>query len=130
MGIKQDMRAFFLDAPEEALQAMDLPQLDHASELTGLFDYIHFFAKDATQFKHGFPKLKNHLKGTGALWVSWPKSGQLQTDLTLISVIKLGYDFGLVESKCLSINATWSALKFTHPKEGKVYANSYGKLKG
>lgn len=26
------------------------------------------------------------------------------------------------------VNVTWSALKFTHPKQGKVYRNSYGRL--
>jgi hypothetical protein len=42
-------------------------------------------------------------------------------------VIKTGYD-GLVESKCVSVDSTWSALKFTWPKKGKVYNNSYGQL--
>jgi hypothetical protein len=63
------------------------------------------------------------------LWVSWPKGGKLGTDLNIKIVIKLGYDFGLVESTCLSINETWSGLKFTPPKKGKVYNNSYGQLK-
>jgi hypothetical protein len=63
------------------------------------------------------------------LWVSWPKNRKLGTDLTLPRVIKLGYDQGLVESKTISIDRTWSAIKFTHPKKGKVYKNSYGKLK-
>ena len=64
------------------------------------------------------------------LWVSWPKDGKLGTDLNIKTVIKLGYDYGLVESTCLRIDAIWSGLKFTHPKKGKVYHNSYGKLKG
>jgi hypothetical protein len=63
------------------------------------------------------------------LWVSWPKSGQEQTDLKLTNVIRLGYDYGLVESKSISLDKLWSALKFTHPKKGKIYNNSYGKLK-
>jgi len=63
------------------------------------------------------------------LWVSWPKGGQLNTDLTLEKVISIGYAFGLVESTALSINSIWSAIKFTHLKKGKVYKNSYGKLK-
>lgn len=62
------------------------------------------------------------------LWVSWPKARQEDTDLTLPIVIKLGYEYGLVESTCLSINSIWSALKFTYPKAGKIYNNSYGKL--
>lgn len=63
------------------------------------------------------------------LWVSWPKAGQKGSDLTLTKVIEIGYNHGLVESKSISINNTWSALKFTHPKKGKIYHNSYGKLK-
>ena len=75
-----------------------------------------------------FPRLKSHLKPSGMLWVSWPKGKQLGTDLSLPSVIRIGYSHGLVESTCLSVDATRSALKFTHPKQGKAYHNSYGKL--
>lgn len=76
-----------------------------------------------------FPRLKSHLKPTRMLWVSWPKGKQLGTDLSLPSVIRIGYSHGLVESTCLSVDATWLALKFTHPKEGKTYNNSHGKLR-
>lgn len=50
------------------------------------------------------------------------------TDLTLPIVIRVAYDAGLVESTCLSVDATWSGLKLTHPKPGKIYANSFGTL--
>jgi hypothetical protein len=129
MGIKEGMRAFFVNAPAEAVKAIDPPYLNLAEELTGDFDYIHFFTKSQEEFNNIFPKLKTHLKPTGMLWVSWPKSGKLGTDLKLTTVINLGYTQGLVESKAISINETWSALKFTHPKKGKVYNNRYGKLK-
>ena len=66
--------------------------------------------------------------GEYTLWVSWPKGGKLGTDLNIKIVIKLGYEFGLVESTCLCVNKTWSGLKFTHMKKGKIYNNSYGKL--
>lgn len=129
MGIKEGARAFFVNAPIEAVEAIDPPLLDLASELTGEFDYLHFFTKSQEEFNDIFPELKSHLKPTGMLWVSWPKNGKLGTDLKLTIVINLGYEHGLVESKTISINATWSALKFTHPKKGKVYNNSYGQLK-
>ncbi len=123
------MRVIFVDAPADAVTAMDLPDLELEAILKGEFDYIHLFVKNQATFHKKFPTLKEYLKNTGMMWVSWPKARQLGTDLTLPIVIKIGYDYGLVESKCLSINATWSALKFTYPKEGKTYANSYGKLK-
>jgi hypothetical protein len=129
MGIKENSRAFFVNVDKEALENISLPSLEVADKLTGEFDYIHLFATSQTEFNEHFPKLKLCLKSSGMLWVSWPKGGKLGTDLNIKIVIKLGYDFGLVESTCLSINEVWSGLKFTHPKKGKVYNNSYGKLK-
>ncbi|HSK66788.1 MAG TPA: hypothetical protein VK888_07655 [Anaerolineales bacterium] len=129
MGIKEGARSFFVNAPEEAIEAIDPSQLKLVPKLAGTFDYIHLFTKSQEEFNKRFPRLKAHLKPTGMLWVSWPKNRKLGTDLTLTKVIKLGYDHGLVESKTISIDASWSAIKFTHPKKGKVYKNSYGKLK-
>ena len=53
---------------------------------------------------------------------------ELGTDLTIKSVIAIGYELNMVESTCLRIDEVWSGLKFTHPKPGKTYANSYGTL--
>jgi len=128
MGIKENRRAIFIEAPADALENMQLPELEIEDNITGEFDYIHLFVKTQSEFKDKFPKLKPHLKPNGMLWVSWPKGGKLGTDLSLTKIINMGYSFGLVESTCLSINTVWSGLKFTHPKEGKVYRNSYGEL--
>ena len=122
------MRAFFLSAPKSALEAINLSSLDVASVLQGEFDYLHFFTKTQTEMDDLFPKLKRHLKPTGMLWLSWPKGKKLGSDLALPAVIRIGYSHGLVESTCLSVNVTWSGLKFTHPKKDKVYHNSYGQL--
>jgi len=128
MGVKAGMRAFFVNAPQSALEAINLPRLDIGSELQGEFDYLHFFTTTQAELDAIFPKLKRHLKPTGMLWISWPKSKQLNTDLVLDRVINIGYSHGLVESTCLSVDATWSGLKFTHPKKGKTYHNSHGQL--
>ncbi|GAB3924957.1 DUF3052 family protein [Larkinella terrae] len=129
MGLKAGFRALFINAPAEAVDAIELPDLTIETNLTGKFDYLHIFAIKQTELYEKLPTLKNHLKTGGMLWVSWPKAGQKGTDLTLTKVIEIGYDCGLVESKSIRIDDTWSALKFTHPKEGKAYHNSYGKLK-
>lgn len=129
MGISKEMRAIFIDGPADAIVQIDPPSKDIKKTLSGQFDYIHFFVTSQAAFIKKFPKLIQYLNKSGMLWVSWPKSGQNKTDLSLTSVIKLGYDYGMVESKCISINSMLSALKFTWPKEGKQYKNSYGKLK-
>ncbi len=129
MGVKEDSKAYFASAPQDAIDAMALPSLQNKKSLSGMFDYMHLFVVREADLEKRFPKLKAHLADTGMLWVSWPKAKQLGTDLNIKNVIKIGYDFGLVESTALSVNDIWSALKFTHPKKGKTYNNSYGKLK-
>lgn len=129
MGIKEGSRAIFVHIQPSELESIRPPALDVASSLRGRFDYIHFFVTSQAGLDKKFPSLKKHLKPTGMLWISWPKGKQKDTDLTLPRVIKIGYDHGLVESKTLSVNSTWSAIKFTYPKAGKVYNNSFGKLK-
>lgn len=128
MGIKENSKAYFVNADKEAIENLELPNLEISKNLDNEFDYIHLFVKTQAEFLEHFPKLKEHLITNGMLWVSWPKGGKLGTDLNIKIIIKLGYEFGLVESTCLSVNHTWSGLKFTHPKKGKIYNNSYGKL--
>lgn len=128
MGIKEGARALFVSAPESALNAMELPRLGVSDALRGHFAYIHLFARSQAEMDDVFPRLKAHLGPTGMLWVSWPKGRKLGTDLTLPQVIRIGYRHGLVESTTLSVDDTWSAMKFTHPKPGKIYKNRYGRL--
>ena len=129
MGVKEGMRTFFLNAPEPILNAINLPGLDVGSALQGEFDYLHLFTKTQLEMDDLFPKLKRHLKPKGMLWLSWPKGKKLGTGLALPAVIRIGYSHGLVESTCLSVDTTWSGLKFTHPQKDKVYLNSHGQLK-
>ena len=128
MGIKENVRTFFMFVDLEAIKAIDCSLLNISIKLEGEFDYIHLFVKTQSDLIEQFPVLKKHLNAKGMFWVSWPKGKKLGTDLNIKTLIKLGYSFGLVESTCLSINEVWSGLKFTHPKKGKVYNNSYGKL--
>ena len=130
MGVRAGARAFLVDAPPESVAAMDLPPLEVASTLTGSFDHLHLFTLTQRDLDEWVPLLRQHLAPAGTLWVSWPKGRKRGTDLTLPAVIRIGYRHGLVESTCLSIDATWSGLKFTHPKPGKHYQNSYGVLPG
>lgn len=75
-----------------------------------------------------FPTLSDHLSTAGILWISCPKAKQLGTDLSLPEVIRIGYRHGLVESKTLAVDATWSAVKFTHPRSSQHHDNSFGTL--
>lgn len=126
MGVKPGSRACLVAAPPSTESAMKLPPLTIPCE--GEFDYLHLFTTTQAEMEDLFPRLKERLAAAGMLWVSWPKARKLGTDLSLPAVIRIGYSHGMVESTCLSVDETWSALKFTHPKPGKVYCNSHGTL--
>ncbi|RMB61297.1 hypothetical protein EAX62_01100 [Tessaracoccus antarcticus] len=128
MGIKPGSRTHMVSAPPSAVTAMALPALELPPTLEGEFGYLHLFTTSQAEMDEAFPTLKEHLATSGMLWVSWPKGRRLGTDLTLPAVIRIGYSHGLVESTCLSVDDTWSGLKFTHPKPGKIYENGHGSL--
>lgn len=85
---------------------------------------------DASESARAVMGLRDHLRPDGMLRVPRLRGGALGTDLTLQRVIAVGYGFNMVESTCLRIDEVWSGLKFTHPKPGRAYANSYGTLPG
>ncbi len=130
MGIKAHERAYYANAPAEALTAIDAPELEVAADLVGTFDYINCFVTTQSELDTQLDRLRPHLAPVGKLWVSWPKGGRLGSDLAVPSVIRIVYDHGLVESTNLRIDDTWTSLKCTHPKPGKAYHNSYGTLPG
>ena len=117
IGAKAGARAIFINAPEDAMAVIDVSKLKIGSSLKDEFNYIHLFCRTEEELSIKFPKLKPHVAPTGMLWVSWPKAGQLTTDLSLSVVIRIGYQNGMVESKAIGISEVWSALKFTFPKE-------------
>jgi len=129
MGLRDGMRAYLAGADEAVLEAMKLPRLELSPKLVGSFDYLHVFVTTQDALENAFATMRPHLAKRGSLWVSWLKGTPKGSDLNLQSVIRIGYDYGLVESKTLAVDALWSAMKFTHPIPGKNYQNSFGSLK-
>lgn len=130
MGISENQQVLVVDGPPESIESINLP-LKPFTDTTPdqYFDHIIFFTKNQSDLDKRFPKYKQHITASGKLWIAWPKGKRLGTDLDIKEVIRIGYNHGLVESTNLRIDDTWTALKFTHPKPGKHYANSYGILK-
>ncbi|CAN5410967.1 hypothetical protein BH09BAC1_BH09BAC1_17530 [soil metagenome] len=58
MRIKEGARAIFVNAPEEAVEAIELPPLDISAKLSGDLDYIHLFAKSQAELSEHFRSLK------------------------------------------------------------------------
>lgn len=128
MGIHPGSRAFLSNIPPDVRTALHLPELDLSPALAGDFDYLHLFVTTRVDLNAAFPRFRDQLRPRGMLWVSWPKAGQFGSDLTLPDVVSIGHRHGLVDSTCLNVNDTWSALKFTWPKAGQTRVHDHARL--
>ncbi len=127
LGLKPGRRMLVLNAPEDA-PPLNLDGTERIMQLRGELGIILAFVGDAKAMDASFSKWKLHVAREGRLWVAWPKRGRADRDLTIKDVIRIGYEHGMVESNAISVSESWSALKFTHPRAGKIYNNSYGIL--
>ncbi len=113
LGIKPDAKILFINEPASIYKELGtLPQID-SKVGSHEFDYIHFFTKDKNDLELFFGQVKKVLKKNGALWISWPKkTSKLKSDIDENTVRQIGLAAGLVDVKVVSIDNTWSGLKF------------------
>lgn len=132
LGLRPEARSILIHAPASVAQALSGAGATFLKRLSGSFAYIHAFMASQAELEKRLPSLKRHLDARGALWVSWRKGrGEGSGDgsgLSLPAVIETAYRHGLVESKTIGVDDTWSAIKLTFPKKGRAYRNSYGQL--
>jgi hypothetical protein len=62
MNIKENSRAFFINADKAVLDNINLPTLKIQEKMDEELDYIHLFVKTQAEFIDFFPRLKSHLK--------------------------------------------------------------------
>ncbi len=117
LGIKEGYHCYFHKSPAHYFDLFeDLPDIElvETPEKESL-DFIHAFVLSDQELKEIGPKVKNYLKKTGILWMSWPKqSSGIKTDINrdVIRTYLLG--IGLVDIKVAAVDETWSGLKFMY----------------
>lgn len=83
MGVRPGITAYHHGVPATVVAQMHLPTLEISKSMTGPFDHIHAFMTTQQQLRADLPDLRDALAADGSLWLSWPKAGQLDTDLSL-----------------------------------------------
>lgn len=117
LGIKENYNCYFEQIPEYYFNLFDsMPDIEvmEVPKQEGL-DFAHAFYMSQDEMKASFPKIKDYLKKTGMVWISWPKkAAKLDSDLDSNIVRKYGLNIGLVDTKVAAIDETWSGLKFMY----------------
>ena len=76
-------------------------------------DFCHLFAANSTQLAELLPDALSAIKHDGLLWVSYPKkSSKVESDLSRDALWELPGDTGLRPVAQISIDQTWSALRY------------------
>ena len=75
-------------------------------------DFIQIFAVTKAEMTQLFRKAKPLLKNGGRLWATYPKAGQMDTDLKREVMWECGQTVGMEAVSQIAINAVWSALRF------------------
>ena len=116
LGIKDGFRVWFVNAPDDFDEILNLPA-DTRVILTTTkpLDLILFFTKSAIELRRKFVATSQKLTANGMLWVCWPKKASgVATDVDENLVREIGLSAGLVDVKICAVSEVWSGLKFVY----------------
>ncbi len=83
------------------------------TRIAGMTRFVHVFAHDGGELQRRLVELRPVLSPDAVVWVSHPKpASAMRSDLTRDSVRAIAEPFGLTPVAQLSIDDTWSALRF------------------
>jgi len=115
LQIKPNTRVLVLGAPDDYDASLaPLPEgVTVATAARGQFDVVHLFVKAARELEKNGPKAISAVREGGVLWISYPKkSSKVSTDLTRDAGWKAIEEAGWGGVAQVSIDETWSALRF------------------
>lgn len=76
-------------------------------------DVVHLFVRDRSELLDFIDEALNAVKFDGLLWISYPKgSSGVDTDINRDSMWELLLKKGIRPVTQISVNATWSAIRF------------------
>jgi len=117
LRIQPGQQLLVLNAPPGYIASLgELPESARLSEQPDReagYDFCHLFAKNSSELAGLVPTAVKALRYDGLLWVSYPKkSSKVDTDLSRDALWELPGAAGLRPVTQVSIDATWSALRY------------------
>jgi hypothetical protein len=116
LRIQPGQRMLILNPPPGYVESLSpLPEGTHiVAETDGVaVDFCHLFARHSAQLAELLPTALAACKYDGLLWISYPKkSSKVESDLSRDTLWELPGDPGLRPVTQVSIDQTWSALRY------------------
>jgi hypothetical protein len=112
--IRERYTVLLVNAPEGYTEALGpLPAgAKVVAGASGPVDLIEVFATTKAEMDALAAKVRPLLKEGGLLWLTYPKSGQMNTDLKREVVWQCGQTVGMNPVAQIAVDDVWSALRF------------------
>ncbi|MHA1964661.1 MAG: hypothetical protein ACXACG_06990 [Candidatus Thorarchaeota archaeon] len=113
--IKENYRIILVNAPSEYQSRLNpLPEgVVISTNLNEVADFIQCFFMNREELEQQLRTLKDYLKQDGWLWITYPKgSSKIKTDINRDSIWHYAKGLGLKAVHQISIDDTWSAIRF------------------
>jgi len=114
LGIKPPMELLTVHAPKEYRSWLgELPSgVKLITKAKPPIDAVHIFVIERLELDMLLSRLRNKLKPSGFVWVSWyKKSAKMQTDITEDVIREIALPLGFVDVKVCAVSEQWSGLK-------------------
>ena len=111
MFLKPDYTIALLHIPEELKKEFKTTNKTYHA-LYKTCNFILTFYTSEDDLKKEITKLKKSLESNGLLWIAYPKAKKLETNLNRDILHKIAKQFGLDGVSLISLNETWSAMRF------------------
>ena len=116
LGIKEEMKVQLIGQPENYFNLLEKNISSQFCKKTETPDFIHLFVKTKKVFEKEMETIKQNMKPTTVIWVSWhKKSAGILTDITEDVIRGYALRNGLVDVKVCAVSDTWSGLKLVVP---------------
>ncbi len=121
LGVRAGMNIALIDAPEGFSETLgDLPEGVRITQSAGAqAAMVLWFIRYAGELEESIVRMAPLAGRTGGLWIMWPKRASgTATDLSQRLLIDIGCAMGLSVGKVCSVDATWSAMRFSPARTG------------
>jgi hypothetical protein len=122
LGIKPGHKLLILNAPEAYLITLSvLPEgVEVKTEAKGTFDAVQLFVYSKADVDQLAPAAIKAVKPGGLLWLSYPKkTSKIKTDINRDAGWDAVHKTGMEGVSLISIDDTWSAMRFRPASEVK-----------
>jgi hypothetical protein len=116
LGIKEGMKVQLIGQPENYFNLLEKNISTQFSKKNEVPDLIHLFVKTKKEFESAMKKIKQNMKPTTIIWVSWyKKRADIVTDITEDIIREYALKNDLVDVKVCAVSNVWSGLKLVVP---------------